>query len=142
MVEAMAYTVEPARKMFLNNMLSAPSGAVGVIEKIEEHFGAQQNTWAYFRKAFRLSTLRRYPDGKLRERVFATIKWQPQIRTFLIGSYIEPRVWTNLGFENASLTVADTLTSKINILPAGWRDNQNGLLSALEEAKRNMETGV
>jgi hypothetical protein len=133
---------EVGSKLFFDKMSGAPEDAVALIKKIQQHFGSKADSNAYFRNVpdLRLEALWKNANGVMLDQVFATIQWRPTILVFRVGAFIQPSVWTALGFEGANLFTKDPLISYISIPPTDWRKNEHGLLSALEAAKRDMLT--
>ncbi len=121
-------------------MAGAPDDALALIETLQRHFDAHADATTYFRRVpdLRLIAIGNSVRGKINDQVFATIQWRPRLLALRIGAYIQPTIWSNLGFDGAKLFTADPLISYINIPPTGWRQNQQELLAALEAAKKKM----
>jgi hypothetical protein len=134
---------ELGRIAFKTKMAGAPLDALALIETIQKHFASQVDAVTYFRSVpdLRLAALWKNGRGKDRKQVCATIQWQPRLLAFRAGAFIEPSVWSKLGFEGAKLFTDDPLISYISIPQEGWRQNQHGLLAALDAAKRHMLAG-
>jgi hypothetical protein len=140
----MADRDELGRDKFFAKMADAPGDALALIENIQHHFGSRVDAVTYFRNVpdLRLAALWQSNRGRDRKQVFATIQWQPRLLAFRVGAFIQPSVWSTMGFQGANLFTKDPLISYISIPPAAWRGNRRGLISALEAAKRDMLTGV
>lgn len=136
----MAERDELGRDKFFAKMADASADAHALIEKIQQHFGAQGDVAVYFRRVPDLRLAARWlsPKGTLRKQVFVTVQWQPQKRAFRIGAYAYPNDWHLQGFSDAMLFTADPLISYISIPERDWRTKQTGLISVLELAKAKL----
>lgn len=131
------------RTAFMTKMADAPNDAYALVETIQQHFGSQANAVTYFRNVpdLRVAALWKGARGKDRKQVCATIQWQPRLQAFKVGAFIEPSVWSSMGFDGAKLFADDPLISYISIPPADWRQNHHGLLSTLDAAKHQLLAG-
>ena len=134
---------ELGRIAFKTKMAAAPLDALALIETIQQHFSLQTDAVTYFRSIpdLRLVSLWKNAKDELRDQVFATIKWQPRLLAFKVGAFIAPNVWSNVGFEGATLFKKNSLISEIGIPPKDWRQKQQELLSVLDAAKSHMLAG-
>jgi hypothetical protein len=135
------------REGFIRRLQSAPHAARGFFETIAAHFerrndaevkyartnGGDMRLWAYWTSS----------RGADKRQIFATLAWQPSLRTVFVRCQLAPEELELLGLEGGTKPASPTepQRSEIRLTESYWRLDVKEFIRILETARIKLAGG-